>query len=146
MTGSRKALRVGALRAVVEFEGNEGMIANNVVANFLDGRGHDRSGVERVTKFEVHAATYVLQLEHGPSPGRAGDGDLHGLRAELGMAGKQRFATAEQHGCVAMVHGLDFEDGGRWKVVDENAAFDFRLDDAAVDFVSQVGVRVKHTG
>ena len=50
----------------------------------------------------------------------------------------------KQHGGVAVVHGLNFEDGGGRKIVEKDAAFDFRLDDAAVHFVSQVGVRVKH--
>jgi hypothetical protein len=47
-----------------------------------------------VTELEVHATADVLQLEHGASPGRTGDGDLDGLGAELGMAGEQGFAAA----------------------------------------------------
>src|SRR5580700_3414522 len=97
-----------------------------------------------MAKLEVHAAADILQLEHGASPGRAGDGDLYGLRAELGMAGEQSLATAENHGGVTMVHSLDFEDGRGWEVVEENSAFDFRLDDAAVHFVGKVGVGTEH--
>ena len=58
------------------------------VADFLDWRRHNRSRVLRVTKFEVHAAAYVLELEHGASPGRAGNGYLDWLGAEFGMPGE----------------------------------------------------------
>jgi hypothetical protein len=43
-----------------------------------------------------------------------------------------------------MVESLDFEDGGRRKIVEENSAFDFGLDDGVVDVVREVGVRGKH--
>jgi len=129
--------------AGVEFEWGEGG-ADDIVANFLDRRGDDGSGIEGVTKLEVHAAANVLQLEHGTSPGGTGDGDLHGLGTEFGMTGEQGFAAAEQDGDITVMHGLDFEDGGGRKVVEENAAFDFGLDDAAIHFVGQVGVGIKH--
>ena len=105
------------------------------VADFLDGRGDDGVVILGVAKFQVHAAPDVLQLEHGASPGGTGDGDLNGLGAEFGMAGEKRFAAAEKHGGVTVVHGLDFQDSGRGKFIKKNSAFDFRLDDAAVDFV-----------
>jgi len=73
----------------------------------------------------VHAAADILQLEHGASPGGTGDGDVNGLGAEFGMAGEQSFAAAEKHGGVTVMHGLDFEDGRRGKVVEKNSAFDF---------------------
>src|ERR1700690_691324 len=98
-----------------------------------------------MAKFEGHAAADVLQLEHGASPGGTGDGHLHGLGTEFGMTGEHGFAAAEKYRRVAGMHGRDFEDRGGWKVVEKNAAFDFRLDDAAVHFVGEVGVRVKHT-
>ena len=98
-----------------------------------------------MAEFEVHAAADVLQLEHGASPGGAGDGDLHGLGAELGVAGEHGFAAAEEHGGVAVMHGLNAENSGRGKIVEKNSAFDFGLDDAAVDFVGEVGVGAKHT-
>ena len=126
--------------ARAEFEG----VSWACIADFLDGRRDDGSGIFGVAEFQVHAAADVLQLEHGAAPGGAGNRDLHRLGAEFGMAGEQRFAAAQKHGGVAVVHGLDLEDGGRRKVVEKNSAFDFRLDDAAVHFVSQVGVRVKH--
>ena len=118
--------------------------ADGFVANFLDGRGDDGSWVAGMAEFEVHAAANVLELEHGASPGRAGDGYLHGFGAEFGMAGDESLAAAENHGGVAMVHGLDFEDGGGREVVEEDSAFDFRLDDAAVHFVGKVGVGREH--
>lgn len=98
-----------------------------------------------MAEFEVHAAANVLQLEHGTSPGGTGDGDLHGLGAKLRVTGDKGVTAAEQDGGVAVVHGLDFENCVGREVVEEDSAFDFRLDDAAVHFVSQIWVRVKHT-
>ena len=92
----------------------------------------------------MHAAADELELEHGASPGGAGDGNMDGLGTELRMAGEQGFAAAEEHRGVAVVQGLNLQDGGGRKVVEKNSAFDFGLDDAAVDFVGEVGVRVKH--
>ena len=105
------------------------------VADFLDGRRDDGSGVFGVTEFEVHAAADVLQLEHGASPGGTGNGDLHGAGAEFGMTGDEGIAAAEKNGGVAVVKSLDFEDGGGREIVKKNAAFDFGLDDGVVDVV-----------
>jgi hypothetical protein len=115
------------------------------VADFLDGRGDDGSGVVGMAEFEMHAAADVLELEHGASPSRAGDGNLHGLGTELGMAGEHGFAAAEKYGGVAVMHGLYAEHGGRRKIAEKDSAFDFGLDDAVVDFVGEVGVGAKHT-
>ena len=133
-------LRVGAVRAGVEFESGQ----LNAVADFLDGRGNDRSGVEGMAEFQMHTAADVLKLQHGSAPGGSGDGDLHGLGTEFGMAREKRFAASQQDSCVAVVHGLDLKDGGRRKVIEKDATLDFRLDDTAVHFVRQVGVRAKH--
>src|SRR5581483_10071954 len=44
-----------------------------------------------------------------------------------------------------MMHGLDLQHG-RWrKIVQKNASFNLRLDDAPVHFVREVRMRVKHT-
>lgn len=120
-------------------------ILPNSVADFLDGRSDDGSGILGMAELEVHAAADILELEHGASPSGAGDGDLHRLGAKFGMAGNQGFTAAEKNSGVAMVHSLDFENGGGRKIAEKNSAFDFRLDDAAVYFISQVGVGVKHT-
>ena len=40
-----------------------------------------------------------------------------------------------------MMLGLDLENGLGRKIFQENAAFDFRLNDAAVDLVAEVEVR-----
>ena len=69
-----------------------------------------------MTEFEVHAAADVLKLEHGASPGRAGNGNLHRLRTEFGVTGEQSLTAAEQDGRVAMMHGLDLKHRGRRKV------------------------------
>src|SRR6266446_593253 len=97
-----------------------------------------------MVKFEVHAAADVLELEHGASPGGAGNGDLNRVRAEFGMAGDEGIAAAEQDGGVAVVHGLDVEDGGGREIVEKDSTFDFGLDDGAVDVIGQIGVRSEH--
>jgi hypothetical protein len=138
---------MGTVRVVIKLERRKwSFIAGNAIADFLDRRSDDGRRVLGMTEFEMHTAADVLQLEHGTSPGGAGDGDLDGLRAELGMAGEQGFTSAEKHGGVAMMHGLNLENSGGWKVVEKNAAFDFRLDDTAVDLVRQIGMRIEHRG
>ena len=88
-----------------------------------------------MAKFEVHAASYELELEHGTSPGGSGDGDLNWVGTKFRMAGDESVAAAEQNGGVAMVKSLDVENGGGREIVEKNAAFDFGLDDVVVDFV-----------
>ena len=116
-----------------------------VVADFLDGGGDDGGVVFRVVKFEVHAAADVLQLEHGASPGGAGDGDVNRIGAEFGVAGNHGVTAAKKYSGVAVVHGLNVEHGGRRKIVKKDSAFDFGLDDGAIDVISEVGVRNKHS-
>jgi hypothetical protein len=60
------------------------------------------------------------------------------------MAGDQGVASAQQDGGVAVVHGLNVEDGGGREIMEEDAAFDFRLDDGVVDVIREVGVRGEH--
>ena len=98
----------------------------------------------RVAEFEVHATTNVLELEHGASPGRAGDGHLDRLGTEFGMSGQKSFAAAKQHGGVAVVQGLNLQDGGWRKIAEIDPAFDLRLDDAPVHSIGEIGVRTKH--
>ena len=114
------------------------------VADFLDGTGDDGSGVFGVVKFEVHAAADVLELEHGASPGGTGDGDVNRVGTEFGMAGEKSVAAAEENRGVAMVHGLDVEDGGGREIVEKDSAFDFGLDDGVVNVVREIGVRGEH--
>jgi hypothetical protein len=95
-------------------------------------------------KFEVHAASDVLEFEHGASPGGTGDGDVNGVRTEFGMAGDENFAASEEDGGIAVVHGLNVEDGRGREVVKKDSAFDFGLDDGVVNFVGEIGVRREH--
>jgi hypothetical protein len=115
-----------------------------VVADFLDGAGDDGGGVLGVVKFEVHAASDVLEFEHGASPGGTGDGDLNRVGTEFGMAGDESLAASEEDGGVAVVQGLNVEDGGGREVVEKDSAFDFGLDDGVVDVVGEIGVRGEH--
>jgi hypothetical protein len=43
-----------------------------------------------------------------------------------------------------VVHGLNVEDGGGREIMEEDATFDFRLDDGVVDVIREVGVRGEH--
>jgi hypothetical protein len=61
------------------------------------------------------------------------------------MTGEQSFATAEKHSRVAVMHGLNFENGRRRKIVEKHTTFNFRLNDAAIYFISQIGVSVEHS-
>ena len=62
-----------------------------------------------------------------------------------GWPDNESFASAEKYSGIAVVHGLDLKNCVWRKIVQKNAAFNFRLDDPAVDFIRQVGVGVKHT-
>jgi hypothetical protein len=89
-----------------------------------------------MAELQVHTAPNILKFEHGASPCGSGDGDQYRAGAEFGMAGQKSFAAAEKHGGVAVVKSLNLEDGGGWKIAEKNSAFNFRLDDCVVDFVS----------
>jgi hypothetical protein len=115
-----------------------------VVADFLDEAGDDGGGVFGVVKFEVHAASDILEFEHGASPGGTGDGDLNWVGTEFGMAGDESFAASEEHGGVAVMLGLNVEDGGGRKVVKKDSAFDIGLDDGVVNVVGEIRVRSEH--
>jgi hypothetical protein len=97
-----------------------------------------------MAKFEVHAATDVLELEHGTSPGGTGDGDLNWIGAEFGMAGEKSVTAAEENGGVAVVESLNVKDGVGREIVEKDSAFDFGGDDGVVDVVREVGVRGEH--
>src|SRR3954471_9664044 len=96
-------------------------------------------------KFQMHAPSHILQLQHRTAPGGSRNRNLHRFRTKLRMSRKQSLAATQQHSRVTMMHGLNLEHGGGWQIVQKNATFDFRLNNAAVDFVRQVRVRVKHT-
>jgi hypothetical protein len=51
------------------------------------------------------------------------------------MAGEKSFAASKENGGVAVVKSLDFEDGGGGKIVEEDSALDFGLNDCVVDVV-----------
>jgi hypothetical protein len=115
------------------------------VADFLDGAGNDGGGVFGVVKFEVHAASDVLEFEHGASPSGTGYGDVNWVGTEFGMAGDESFAASEEDGGVAVVQSLNVEDGGGREVVEKDSTFDFGLDDGVVDVVGEIDVRGKHS-
>ena len=97
-----------------------------------------------MVKFQVHAAADVLKFEHGASPGGASDGHMDWVGTEFWVAGEKSVAASEENGGVAVVHGLDVEDGGGRKVVEKDSAFDFGLDDGVVHVVGEIGVRSEH--
>jgi hypothetical protein len=97
-----------------------------------------------VVKFQVHAAAHILKLEHGTSPGGTGDGYMNWVRAKLRMAGKKSVVAAEKNRFVAVMQSLDVENRRGRKIAEEDAAFDFRLDDGVVDVVREIRMRGKH--
>lgn len=97
-----------------------------------------------MTKFQVHAASDILQLQHGASPGATRNRDLNWAGAKLGMAGKHGFATAEKNSRIAVVKSLNFQNSRGWEIVKEDAAFHFGLHNSVVNVVCQVGVRNEH--
>jgi hypothetical protein len=97
-----------------------------------------------VVKFEVHAAPNVLQFEHGTSPGGSRDGDLNRVGTEFRMAREERVTAPEQNSGVAVMHGLNVQDGSRREIVEKNSPFDLRLDDGVVNIVGEIGMRAKH--
>lgn len=113
-------------------------------ADLLDWRGDYRSGVSGVVKLQVHAAADEAGFQHGASPGRPGDGDLHGLRTILGMAGDHHRFIAEKTRGVVMVLGANVQDGGGRKMFEKDASFNLGLGDLAVHFVAEIGMRREH--
>src|ERR1700722_1328169 len=66
------------------------------------------------------------------------------MRAKFGVTGNQRVVAAEQHGLVAMMQGLNLQDGIGRKIFQENSALNLGPNDAAVHFVAQMWMRRKH--
>ena len=62
------------------------------------------------------------------------------MRTILGMARDHGGGIVDKNGGIKMMLGLDLENGFRRKVFEENAAFDFRLNDVAVDLIAEVEV------
>ena len=94
-----------------------------------------------VGEFEAHATADEVAFQHGASPGGTGDGDQDRLRAVFGMAGDHGGGVIDQDGSIKMMLGLNLENGFRGEIFQENAAFNFGLDDVAVDLVAEVEVR-----
>ena len=92
----------------------------------------------------MHAASDVLEFEHGASPGGTGDRYVNWIRTEFGMAREESVAASQQDGGVAVVHGLNVKDGGGRKIMEKDSAFDFGLDNGVVDVVGEIRVRSEH--
>jgi hypothetical protein len=60
------------------------------------------------------------------------------------MPAEQRVPVTAAHQSVDAILGLDFQYRSVWQVVEENAAFDLRLDNIPVDLVAKVDVGGKH--
>ena len=57
------------------------------------------------------------------------------------MAGDHGGGVVDKDGSIEMMLGLNLENGLGRKIFQENAAFDFRLNDVAVDLIAEVEVR-----
>jgi len=99
----------------------------------------------RDAEFQVHAAADVLKFKHGASQLEPAMATWTGLgrtrddrRAELRCRRGERRCSGDEE--------LDFEDGGGWEIVEEDAAFDFGLNDGIVDVIGKVGCGMNITG
>ena len=109
-------------------------------ANFLDGGCDDWRAVVGVGKLEPHAPTDEAALQHAAAPCGTGNGDGNWLGAEFRMAGDERGTVFEKDRGVAMMLSLDLQHGSRRQVVQENAAFNLRLNDLVIDLIAEIGV------
>jgi len=117
-----------------------GLAHPRTLADFSDRRSDNRRPKFWMAKFQAHAAADEALLQHGASPGRAGDCDQNRLRTILWMPRKQHGAFALQNCGIAMMLRLDLQDGIGRQVFEKHAAFNFRLDDAVVHLITEVGV------
>ena len=99
-----------------------------------------------MAELETHAASDVAGFKHGAAPGGSVDSDGNRLRAKDGMAGDEGLVPAFVQDGVEAIFGSNFKDGSGGKIVEVDAAFDFGLDDVAVDVIAQVGVGWKQPG
>lgn len=99
-----------------------------------------------MTELQAHATADEPALEHGASPGRAGDGDRNGRGAILRMSGDERGAFTENYDGVAVMLGPDLEDAGLGQVAQEDAALDLRLRDLAVHLIAEVRMAGERCG
>src|ERR1700731_4780190 len=53
------------------------------VPDLLNAGGNDGSGILRMVKLKMHAATHKAHLQHGTTPRRTCNGDRNGTRTEL---------------------------------------------------------------
>lgn len=95
----------------------------------------------RMGELEAHATADEMTLEHGASPSGPGDSDEDRLRAVLGMPGDQGGSVIDHDRGIEMMLGLDLKNGFGSEVFEEDAAFDLRLNDVAVDLIAEVEVR-----
>jgi hypothetical protein len=109
-------------------------------ADFFDGRCHNRCSILGMAKFEMHAAANEALLEHGTAPSGTGDRNQDRLGTILRMTGDEGCIFAEHNGGVAVVLSFNLEDAGGGKVIEEDAAFNFRLNDVAIDSIAQIGM------
>jgi hypothetical protein len=110
----------------------------------LYGRGDDGRAVLGVVEFEAHAAADEARLQHGAAPGGAGDRYRDGAGTEFWMPPEQGAVLAEEHCGITMMLCLDKENRARLQIVQEDAAFDFRLYNVAIDLITEVGVGPEH--
>ena len=91
-------------------------------------------------KFQVHAATDEMCLQHGTSPSGSGDGDQDRLRAILRIPGKECLSTIKHDRGVAVILGANFQHSRGRQIVEVDAAFDLRLHDVAIHFIAEIVV------
>lgn len=93
-----------------------------------------------MAELETHAATDEAGFEHRSAPSGSVDGDRNGLGAKYRMARDQRLVPTFIKNGVKAIFGSNLQDRSRGKIVKMDTAFNFGLDDVAVDVIAQVGV------
>ena len=88
-----------------------------------------------MVKFEMHTPPDEA------APGGTCNGDADRPRAVLRMSGEQSLATVQEYGRIAVVHCLDLQHRAWRHIIEKHASLDFGLDDVAIYFIAEVGVR-----
>ena len=96
-------------------------------------------------KLQAHPSSYEATLEHGPSLGGTGDRDQNRFRAVFRMPGNQHRVRGQGYSHVIVVLLLNLQHSSRWKVCEEYSPFNLLVNDAAVHYVVEIGMRCEQS-
>src|SRR5262249_9163366 len=93
-----------------------------------------------MTELQMHPPANVAVLQHRTTPGRSVNVHQHRLRTKSRMPVQQRIALSATHERIYAILSLDFDNCSFWQAVHGDSTFDLRLNDVAVDLVTQVRI------